>query len=137
MNGATRDNIAQPIWEGLFGEDTEGPFLLGGRCGACNFVTLGVRDICPECWTRGSMTMVPIGRRGRVYTATVVHQVPQGYDGPFAVGYVDVENGVRVFAHVGREPSALKPGTKVRLTVAPMRNDKDGTSLIGPLYVTE
>ncbi len=137
MSEMSQDNLARPICEGLLGEDSEGPFLLGGRCSACGFVTLGVRDTCPECWVRGSMTMVPIGRRGNVYTYTVVHQVPQGYEAPFAVAYVDVEDGVRVFAHVAREPSALKPGAKVRLTVAPMRRDKDGVALVGPFYVTE
>jgi len=137
MSEASPDKSSRPICEGLVGEDAEGPFLLGGRCKACGFVTLGVRDTCPECWARGSMTSLPIGRRGSVYTSTVVHQVPQGYDAPFAVGYVDIEDGVRVFAHVERVQAALKPGTKVRLTVAPMRRDKDGASLVGPLYVTE
>ena len=137
MGETSNSNVARPICEGLLGQDNDGPFLLGGRCGACSFVTLGVRDTCPECWTRGSMTMVPIGRRGSVYTSTVVHQLPQGYDAPFAVAYVDVEDGVRVFAHVAHEPAALGPGAKVRLTVAPMRSDKDGNALLGPLYVTE
>jgi uncharacterized protein len=137
MTETARANVARPIWDGLLGEDAEGPFLQGGNCTACGFVTLGVRDQCPECWARNTMELLPIGRRGHVYTCTVVHQVPQGYDAPFAVAYVDVENGVRVFAHLARDPAVLKAGAKVRLTTAPLRRDKDGVALVGPLYVTE
>lgn len=136
MNDLNKRNAARPIWEGLLGEDAEGPYLLGGSCGACGFVTLGVRDTCPDCWARGRMTMVPIGRKGMVYTCTVIHQVPQGFDAPFAVGYVDVENGVRVFAHLAQKPDP-KPGAPVKLTASPLRRDKDGAALLGPLYVME
>ena len=137
MSDTAQDNLARPLCEGLLGEDAEGPYLLGGFCEACGFVTLGVRDTCPECWARGKMSMVPIGRRGSVYTCTVVHQVPQGYDAPFAVGYIDVEKGVRVFAHLAQKPASPKPGVKVKLTTATLRRDKEGSALIGPLYVME
>ena len=93
MTETAQADVARPIWDGLLGEDAEGPFLQGGHCTACGFVTLGVRDQCPECWARNTMKLVPIGRRGQVYTCTVVHQAPKGYDAPFAVAYVDVENG--------------------------------------------
>jgi uncharacterized OB-fold protein len=136
MSEASPKTPAKPLCEGLLGEDAEGAFLLGGRCEACGFVTLGVRDVCPECWVRGKMTMVPIGRRGNVYTCTVVHQLPHGYEAPFAVGSVDIEDGVRVFAHLEQGP-AVRPGAKVRLTAAPLRRDKDGAELVGPIYVME
>lgn len=137
MSDVARNNLAKPVWEGLLGEDAEGAFLIGGSCAACGFITLGVRDTCPECWARGKMKMVPLGRRGTIYTCTVIHQGPDGYDTPFAVGYVDIEQGVRVFSHLSQKPTSPKPGMQVRLTAAPLRRDKDGASLIGPLYVME
>ena len=57
------------------------------------------------------MTETPIGRRGVLYTYTVIHQLPQGYDEPFAVGYVDLDDGVRVFAHIENTP---KPSDRRR-----------------------
>jgi uncharacterized OB-fold protein len=125
---------SRPIQDGLMGEDGEGPYLQGSSCSQCGFVTLGMRDLCPECWARNTMRPVPIGRAGEVYSCTVIHQVPQGYDAPFAVGYVDVEQGVRVFAHLERTPATLQVGARVRLTAAPLRRHQDGTALIGPLY---
>ena len=135
--GASRDLVGRPIWDGLMGLDDEGPHLVGGSCTACGFVTLGVREICPECWAGGAMEEVPIGRSGRLYTYTVIHQLPPGYDAPFAVGYVDLEDGIRVFAHIENRPEGLVVDRRLRLTLAPLRRNADGDWLNGPLYTAE
>jgi len=124
-----------PIWPGLLGEDEQGPFLVGGRCRACGFLALGVRDVCGRCWAAESMEAVPVGRTGRLYTCTVVHQPPDGFAGPIAVGYVDLPEGLRVFAHIAQDARSLTLGTELALTVAPLRRGRDGGSLTGPLYV--
>lgn len=131
------DLVARPIWTGLMGADEDGPYLVGGTCSACGFTTLGVRDICPECWAEHTMTETPIGRRGVLYTYTVIHQLPQGYDEPFAVGYVDLNNGVRVFAHIENAPASLQIGADLELTEATLRIDGDGAALSGPRYRKE
>ncbi len=128
------DLVSRSVWEGLVGEDAEWPYLVGGRCAACGFVTLGVRDICPACWARGSMSPAPIGRRGVLYTYTVIHQLPPGYAAPFAVGYVDVEGDTRVFAHVENGPESLRIGAVLELTVAPLKQGEGGVWLVGPRY---
>lgn len=128
------DLVTRPIWDGLMGEDADGAYLIGGRCTACSFTTLGVRDICPDCWAGGTMAKIPIGRRGTLYTYTVIHQLPAGYDAPFAVGYVDLEDGVRVFAHIETAPDTLQIGAELELTAAPLRKDADGVWLSGPRY---
>ncbi len=144
MTGSTPDGTAasagaedltsRSVWEGLLGEDAEGPYLVGGRCAPCGFVTLGVREVCPSCWARDSMTPTPIGRRGVLYTCTVIHQLPPGYAAPFAVGYVDLEDDVRVFAHLENEPESLRIGAVLELTVAPLKQGDGGVWLVGPRY---
>jgi uncharacterized protein len=124
----------RPIWVDLLGEDKAGPFFIGGRCRSCGFVTLGVRETCPDCWESRSMSPCPVGRNGTVYSYTVLHTVPAGYSDPFAVGYVDVEHDIRVFAHLEQLPEALQIGAPVALTIAPLRRESDGTVLLGPLY---
>jgi uncharacterized OB-fold protein len=42
---------------------------------------------------------------GTLYSFTTVHVGRARTDGPFAVGYVDLPNGVRVFAHLTGTPS--------------------------------
>jgi uncharacterized OB-fold protein len=134
MSGPDTDLVQRPIWIGLTGEDGEGPFLVGGRCGHCGFLVLGSRDPCPECWTRNAMQPCPIGRSGTLYTYTIVHQVPPGYAQPYAAGYVDIEQGVRVFAHIHDDPDSLRIGERLRLTIAPLRQDEQGNWLHGPRY---
>ena len=135
--GAPGNLVDRPIRDGLMGVDGEGAHIVGGSCTACGFVTLGVREICPECWAEGTMQDVPIGRSGRLYTYTVIHQLPPGYDAPFAVGYVDLEDGIRVFAHIENRPECLLVDRRLRLTLAPLRRDDDGDWLSGPLYTAE
>lgn len=122
------------IWSGLFGRDAKGPYLVGGACSACGSVTLQVRRICPECWREQTMGEKPIGRRGTLYTYTVLHQVPPGFQAPLLVGYVDLDDGVRVFAHLAIPASQLRPGMPVQLHVAPVKKGEKQEDLYGPVY---
>ena len=80
------------------------------------------------------MVELAIGRRGTLYTYTVIHQLPQGYDAPFAVGYVDLDDGVRVFAHIENTAESLQIGSELELTSAELRKDDEGAGLTGPRY---
>jgi uncharacterized OB-fold protein len=123
-----------PAWPGLTGQDETGPFLRGGRCAACGHVALSVQPICPGCWAEGAMAEMPIGRTGRVYSMTVIHAAPPGFDAPYAVGYVDIEHGLRIFAHLETGEAAPAIGDAVELTVAPIRRDAAGAWQSGPRY---
>ncbi len=83
------------------------------------------------------MQPCPIGRSGTLYTYTIVHQVPAGYAQPYAAGYVDIEQGVRVFAHLRVDPDSLRIGERLRLTIAPLRQDEHSNWLYGPRYQSE
>jgi uncharacterized OB-fold protein len=80
------------------------------------------------------MTEIPIGRTGRLYSSTVIHAAPPGFEAPYAVGYVDIEHGLRVFAHLETGVAAPAIGDEVELTVAPLRRDAAGGWLSGPQY---
>ena len=133
-SGAGAGEALAPAWPGLVGEDAEGPFIRGGCCTACGFVALSAHAICPRCWTKDSMGQQPIGRTGRLYSSTVIHALPPGFEQPYAVGYVDVEQGVRVFAHLEGGPAQPAIGEEVELTLVPLKQDASGTWLSGPRY---
>jgi len=122
------------IWPGLTGSDGEGPYLVGGRCRACGAISFGMREICPQCWSTGSLESVPIGRTGRVYSRTVIHQAPEGFQGPMVVGYVDLPEGLRAFAHLRDPEGAPGIGEDVELSLAAIRSDGEGRALQGPVY---
>ena len=122
---------APPIREGLIAEDDKGAYLIGGRCGSCGFVSLGLREACPECWQRDGLAAVPIGRRGRLYSRTVIYTVPSGFAAPLTVGYVDLDEGPRIFAQLADAPEIDAP---VELTIGIVKRDEDGTERLGPIY---
>jgi uncharacterized OB-fold protein len=66
-----------------------------------------------------------------------VHQAPRGFSAPYRIGYVDVEDGVRVFAHIDVGPDAAQIGDSVSLTLASVKSGEDGASLVGPVYVRD
>jgi uncharacterized OB-fold protein len=130
----TGSPLHAPIWDGLFGEDAQGPYLVAGRCRKCQALALGTRDVCAQCWSAEPMEPTAVGRTGRLYSFTVMHQVPEGFSAPMAVGYLDLAEGLRTFAHLARDPATLTIGAELALAIAPLRKGADGKMLVGPLY---
>lgn len=126
----------EPAWPDTWGEDEHGAYLVATLCASCNGLALGVRKICPHCLESDQEKLGPerIGRRGTLYTATVISQAPPGYEPPFRVGYVDVEGGVRIFAHLEQGDQAPDIGDEVCLSINSVKTDSDGNRLTGPFY---
>ena len=73
-----------------------------------------IAPVCNVC--RGeAMSRQPLAADGTVYSYTVVHTGPAAWTKPYAVGYVDLSDGVRVFSHL-RSDAAI--GQAVELGVA-------------------
>lgn len=134
---APSDHLANSIWPGLWGEDQEGPYLVGGRCKSCGHVTFEARRVCPSCWSSAGADNVPIGRTGTLYTYSIVHQAPAGFAAPVAVGYVDLDDGVRVFAHLEQDAETLQIGRKLALSIDALKQRQDGALQYGPKYRAE
>lgn len=132
---AERAGLEQEAWADLCATDARGPYLIGGRCPHCGGLALGRREICPHCHDAALSQEARIGRRGVLYTATVVHQPPRGFAAPYRVGYVDIEDGVRVFAHIDGGSDAPAIGDAVDLTIGVVKAGEDGLPLVGPIYV--
>lgn len=79
--------------------------LVGSRCGGCENVAFPQAASCQRCGQR-SMTALPLSTVGRVWGHTVQRFPPKSppyvppADGfrPFAVGYVELPEGVKVEA---------------------------------------
>lgn len=121
------------IWPGLSGADDAGPFLHGSRCGHCGHVMLGRRGHCSRCWAVDGIDSISLGRRGQVYSKTVIHAAPAGFAAPYTVGYVDIEEGIRVFAHLESGTEGPHIGDEVALDVTVLRR-LEGEDLTGPVY---
>ncbi|WP_408509198.1 Zn-ribbon domain-containing OB-fold protein [Paraburkholderia sediminicola] len=107
------------------GRDTRNQLVLRGAvCCVCRCQVFPFSNVCPSCMGE-QMSVEEFPRTGTLYSFTVMHVGPSEWRKPFAVGYVDLTNGVRVFAHLeGSRP--LKIGATVELTddVVPVGADQ-------------
>lgn len=82
-----------------------GPALQGSRCCGCGAVAFPVARGCRQCGRR-EMFPLELGRRGTVWGYTVQrfapksppYVVPDGGFAPFAVGYVELPEAIKVEA---------------------------------------
>ncbi|NWF86543.1 Zn-ribbon domain-containing OB-fold protein [Candidatus Bathyarchaeota archaeon] len=71
--------------------------LLGARCKQCGKVHLPPRPLCSDCFSK-EFEWVKLSQKGRLLTYTVIYVAPPQFQGmaPYAVGIVQLENGVNI-----------------------------------------
>ena len=105
--------------------------LVGSECRDCGARVFPPTPVCPGCMSE-NMAPLNLSRRGILYSWSVVHAAPRGWTLPFVAGYVDLPEGVRVFAHiVGGDPKALRFDMPVETTLAVLGTDEQGRALEG------
>jgi uncharacterized OB-fold protein len=121
----------RPIAPGLFTDDA-GPRLLAGRCGGCRELHFPAAETCPYCGA--TATTESVGPYATLRLFTVVQNAPPGYLGPIPYGFGVVELDGTGLCVLGRldETSIerLRPGLPMRLRIAPLFTDGDGTSVL-------
>jgi uncharacterized OB-fold protein len=87
--------------------------VLGRRCRACAGPVAYAWPRCPAC--AGEVEPASFGPHGTVWSSTVVRIAVPGHTPPYALAYVDLEDGPRVLAHTAGDVPAPIDG-RVRLT---------------------
>lgn len=98
------------------------------RCLNCSRQTFPPRPVCPHCWSP-DVEWSDLGTRGTLYSWTRIHAAPAVFAGeaPYAVGIVDLEDGIRLACRlVEREEAPLRVGQPVEMLVLRYRD--------GPLF---
>lgn len=117
----TQNAARRPVRDGLLTgdlSDLSQVKLAGSRCKVCHEATLGSNSLCPNC---GSDEVAPIAFSddGKVWTYTVVRYRPPGdYKGsdpfvPFAMGLIELPEGLRVLAPIGGDVEQVRIGMDV------------------------
>lgn len=100
--------------------------LVGSECRDCGARVFPPTDVCPQCMSE-NVARLKLSRRGTLYSWSVVHAAPRGWKLPYVAGYVDLPEGVRVFAHiVGGDPKSLRFDMPVEATIAVLGTDEQG-----------
>ena len=102
------------------------PSLIGMECKNCGARAFPPSSVCPECMSE-NISDVELSDHGSLYTWSVVHVAPEGWKVPYIAGYVDLPEGVRLFAHiVGAGSDELNMDMKVSLTTSVLGENEDG-----------
>jgi len=103
-------------------------------CAKCDSYVFYPRSVCPDCW-EGGLAWVDASGRGSVFTFTIQHREPPGYEGqaPYVVAMVELEEGVRMMTRIVAEPYGVTIGMPVRVAFANI-GDTDFTV---PVFVPE
>lgn len=105
--------------------------LVGSRCGTCGTVQFPPRVLCPDDLTECDEAV--LGTGGVVYEASLVRVAPVGFTAPYWVAYVDLPEGVRLFAQLDwtgdDEP---RHGDAVECVVRTVRTEP--YEVLGPVF---
>ena len=82
----------------FFGMGPDGPMVGGAKCRSCGRVYFPKKTICVDCWQKGNMDVMPLSRRGKLSLFTIATMSLLGVDTPYACGYVDLPEGVRLIS---------------------------------------
>lgn len=100
--------------------------LMATQCNDCNKRVFPPTDVCPECMSE-NIAPLSLSARGTLYSWSVVHAAPRGWTLPFVAAYVDLPEGVRVFAHmVDVDPADLEMDMPMAVCVANLGTDETG-----------
>lgn len=104
----------QPFWTAA----REGRLMIG-RCagaGGCGKAHYYPRSICPLCFTPGAV-LEPASGQGTIYTLSVTYR---GAPEPYAIGYVELDEGPRVLTNFTGAPlESFKIGDRVKVVFTP------------------
>jgi uncharacterized OB-fold protein len=91
--------------------------LEAGKCERCGKIFFPHRLICDECGNQ-KMNTIGLSRDGKLVTYTVIHIGPSKFadQAPYAVGIVELKEGVRLLAQLADvDLSKLKVGMPMRV----------------------
>jgi uncharacterized OB-fold protein len=120
--------VSEKVWirEGIVTEGPEGETLAGNQCKSCGQVFFPkAEQVCLNC-LEGPLEDLALSRKGALCSYTVVHMPASGFQPPYAVGFVDLPEGVRVFTPLEMEEGKpFKEGMEMELRVGTLWEEEE------------
>jgi uncharacterized protein len=113
-----------PLREGLFSEE-DGGKLLANKCKACGRIYFPKALFCFDC-SEKEMEDVVLSRRGQLYSYTIGRMPSTHFQPPYALGLVDLPEGIRVFAPLTMtEDETFKVGMEMEVSIEELWQEGD------------
>jgi len=79
--------------------------LMGGKCRKCGKIHLPPRPLCDKCLST-EFEWIEMPKTGKLLTYTVIHVAPTQFQSmaPYAVGIIQLENGVKIPGMIKNTP---------------------------------
>jgi uncharacterized OB-fold protein len=105
--------FTRPFWDAL-----EAGTLRSTRCDDCALLGFPPRNLCRACWSR-RVSWTDLASGGVLYSFTRVHVAPTAFraDAPYAIGLVDLDDGVRLMCRMVGAVEAADIGGRIGLLV--------------------
>ncbi len=104
--------------------------LLGMRCPHCGAKAFPARSVCHACGRDDGMETVELVPTGTLYSFAEIHAAPKGFPTPYVIGFVDLDDGVRLLGQVEHRAAELGMDEKVQLVEGVIRTRGDGTKVV-------
>ena len=131
--------MALPVVSYLKLPEDGDPYLEGHKCGDCNSIFLGEREVCSNCTARGKIEPIKLSNKGKLYSYSITFRSFPGIDVPYISAIVDLEGGGTVKGNlIDCEPDPDKIEFDMPVEVvfddALGRKDAEGNSYISYFF---
>ena len=131
--------MALPVVEYLKLPEDGDPYLEGHKCGDCNSIFLGEREVCSNCTARGKIEPIKLSNKGKLYSYSITFRSFPGIEVPYISAIVDLEGGGTVKGNlIDCEPDPDKIEFDMPVEVifddALGRKDAEGNSYISYFF---
>jgi uncharacterized OB-fold protein len=117
--------LSRPFWDAARRGD-----LVVPCCSTCDLRFFVPEPACPGCMG-SDWRYVPSVGRGTVYSVTMVHRAPgPGFDTPFALAVIDLDDGGTLLSHVDvgdaghvGDAAGVAIGLRVRVDFRPLTDE--------------
>lgn len=126
-----------PLLEGSFGLTPEGkPTLLGVKCADCGRISFPRHGACPRCHST-RLDIQLLGQIGTLINCTVAHVAPVGFDAPYVLGELQLDEGPFLLSQIHINPElahTLRPGAIMSLELRVLGSNELGLEIVGWSY---
>jgi uncharacterized OB-fold protein len=125
--------VRVPLREGIFEDKGKDSTLLAVKCQVCQQVFFPAKAVCLSCFSH-DLVQHKLSNIGRLYSFTIVHMPAKNYSAPYALGWIELSEGTRVFSQIrGWQDCPLKTGMEMKLSIEKLYED-DGREVIGYVF---